>query len=36
MPTLDEVREQLEIEQMENQAKRLLNAEKREAVIEYK
>ncbi len=36
MPTFDEVREQLEIEQMENQAKRLLNAEKREAVIEYK
>jgi peptidyl-prolyl cis-trans isomerase SurA len=36
MPTLDEVREQLEMEQMENQAKRLLNAEKREAVIEYK
>ena len=36
MPTFEEVREQLEIEQMENQAKRLLNAEKREAVIEYK
>lgn len=36
MPTFDEVREQLEMEQMENQAKRLLNAEKREAVIEYK
>ena len=36
MPTFKEVREQLEMEQMEKQAKRLLNAEKREAVIEYK
>ena len=36
LPTHQEIKEQLEIEQMEHIAKRLLNAEKREAVIEYK
>jgi len=36
LPTKAEIKEQLEIEQMEHLAKRLLNAEKREAVIEYK
>ena len=36
LPTNDQIKEQLEIEQMENLSKRLLNAEKREAVIEYK
>ena len=36
LPTDDQIKEQLEIEQMENLSKRLLKAEKREAVIEYK
>lgn len=36
LPTNEQIKEQLEIEQMENLAKRLMNAEKREAVIEYK
>lgn len=36
LPTNDQIKEQLEVEQMENLAKRLMNAEKREAVIEYK
>ncbi len=36
LPTKEQVREQLEVEQMEHMAKRLLNAQKREAVIEYK
>ena len=36
MPTKEDVRQQLEMEQMEMLSKRLLNAEKRSAVIEYK
>ncbi len=36
VPQLQEVKEQLEMEQMELSAKRLLKAEKRGAVIEYK
>ncbi|MGN0919230.1 MAG: peptidylprolyl isomerase [Alphaproteobacteria bacterium] len=36
IPTLDEVHEQLEMEQMELLSRRLLEAEKRAAVIEYK
>ena len=36
IPTLDEVRNQLEMEQMELLSRRLLEAEKRNAVIEYK
>ena len=36
LPTNDQIREQLEVEQMENLSKRLMNADKREAVIEYK
>ena len=36
VPTPDEVRERLEMEQMELLSRRLLEAEKRKAVIEYK
>ncbi|MBR6232137.1 MAG: peptidylprolyl isomerase [Alphaproteobacteria bacterium] len=36
IPTIDEVRNQLEMEQMELLSRRLLEAEKRKAVIEYK
>ena len=35
-PTLDEVKQQLEMEQMELLSRRLMEAEKRSAVIEYK
>ena len=36
IPTHEEVRNQLEMEQMELLSRRLLEAEKRKAVIEYK
>ena len=36
MPTKEDIRQQLEMEQMEMLSKRLLSAEKRSAVIEYK
>ena len=36
LPTLEEVKQQLEMEQMELLSRRLLEAEKRSAVIEYK
>ena len=35
-PTEEEVKQQLEMEQMELLSRRLLEAEKRSAVIEYK